>query len=386
MTVAGVAARTARVAVLLRDYLADELGRLERDGLLRRRGAGLPPTPELVDVCTNDYLGYARRSVSRETVARSGAGASRLIFGTDPLHLLLERELARWVGAEAALLFPTGYAANMGVLSALATDGDLVVSDSLNHASIIDGCRLSRARVEVTPHLDLAAIARALETPVPGRRWVVTESYFSMDADSPDLSTLAELCREHGAFLIVDEAHALGVFGPTGAGLARARGVQPDVLVGTLGKAVGVQGAFVAGSNELADLLWTRARSFVFTTAPSPALVDLTLNSVRAVIGDDEARRALARHVQTLEAHLSTRPELLQKGRHGPIFPIQLGTPTRAVRAAARLRDVGFLAQAIRPPTVPPGSSRLRVVLHADLSDVQVNQLGTALLDVCNES
>jgi 8-amino-7-oxononanoate synthase len=372
--------------VLLRDYLVDELAQLERAGLLRRRGAGLPPTPELVDVCTNDYLGYARRSVSRETVARAGAGASRLIFGTDPLHLLLERELARWVGTEAALLFPTGYAANMGVISTLAREGDLVVSDALNHASIIDGCRLSRARVEVTPHLDLAAVDRALDAPCAGRRWVVAESYFSMDGDSPDLPRLAELCRDHAAFLVLDEAHALGVFGPTGSGLARASGVQPDVLIGTLGKAVGVQGAFVAGSNQLADLLWTRARSFVFTTAPSPALVDLTLNSVRTIIADDAARARLANHVRALETRLAARPGLLRAGRHGPIFPIQLGDPTRAVQAAAALRDVGFLVQAIRPPTVPPGSSRLRVVVHADLSDAQVDKLGAALLDVCGES
>lgn len=372
--------------MLLRDYLADELHELERAGLLRRRGAGLPPTPELVDVCTNDYLGYARRLVSRETVARAGAGASRLIFGTDPLHLLLERELARWVSTEAALLFPTGYAANTGVISTLARDGDLVVSDALNHASIIDGCRLSRARIEITPHLDLAAVARALKIPVPGRRWVLTESYFSMDGDSPDLPRLAELCRAHDAFLVLDEAHALGVFGPAGSGLARASDVQPDVLIGTLGKAVGVQGAFVAGSNLLADVLWTRARSFVFTTAPSPALIDLTLNSVRAVIADDSARARLAGHVHALETRLSARPGLLREGRHGPIFPLHLGEPTHAVRAAAALRDVGFLAQAIRPPTVPGGSSRLRVVLHADLSEAQVDHLGTALLDVCGAS
>jgi 8-amino-7-oxononanoate synthase len=372
--------------VTLRDYLADELRKLEQSGLLRRRAAGLPPTPELIDVCTNDYLGYARRSVSRETSARVGAGASRLIFGTDSLHVTLERELARWVGTEAALLFPTGYAANTGALSSLAREGDLIVSDALNHASIIDGCRLSKARVEVTPHLDLDAIARALTTPTIGHRWVVTESYFSMDGDSPDLSKLSRLCRESGAFLVLDEAHAVGVFGPHGAGLARASDVQPDVLIGTLGKAVGIQGAFVAGSNELADLLWTRARSFVFTTAPSPALVELTLDALRSVIADDAARARLAGHFKSLEDRLAVRPGLLGLRRHGPIFPIQLGEPMKAVRAAAALRDVGFLAQAIRPPTVPAGSSRLRVVLHADLSAEQVERLAAALLDVCSES
>ena len=370
----------------LRDYLVSELRSLDEAGLLRRRSLGVPPTPELVDVCTNDYLGYARRVVSRETSARAGAGASRLIYGTDATHLALERELARWVGADAALLFPSGFAANMGVLSGLTREGDLIVSDQLNHASIIDGCRLSRARVAVVPHLDLTAIDRALATPVPGRRWLVSETYFSMDADSPDLPALKALCAKHDAFLILDEAHALGVFGPEGSGLARARGVIPDVLVGTLGKAVGVQGAFVAGSSELADLLWTRARSFVFTTAPSPVLVELTLEAVRGVVTDDRARAALAELARRLEDKLSTRPGLLPARRHGPIFPVLLGTPDQAVRAAAALRDHGFLAQAIRPPTVPAGSSRLRVALHADMPVATVDRLAGALLDVCAAS
>ncbi|HEX3597730.1 MAG TPA: 8-amino-7-oxononanoate synthase [Polyangiaceae bacterium] len=370
----------------LKEYLDGELRQLEVAGLLRRRAAGVPPTPELVDVCTNDYLGYARRVVSRETSVRAGAGASRLIFGTDPSHLALERELARWVGAEAALLFPTGFSANLGVISGLAHEGDLVISDALNHASIIDGCRLSKARIVVAPHLDLAATDRALATAVPGRRWVVTESYFSMDADSPDLVSLRRLCDERGAFLIVDEAHALGVFGPEGSGLARASGVTADVLVGTLGKAVGVQGAFVAGSSELADLLYTRARSFVFTTAPSPTLVELTSNAVRLVIADEASRAKLVRLSAFLERRLAPKAGITPARRHGPIFPIFAGTPGRAVAMAAALRDRGFLAQAIRPPTVPSGSSRLRIALHADMTEATVERLANALLDVCAAS
>jgi 8-amino-7-oxononanoate synthase len=371
--------------VELKQLLAAELSRLDAQGLLRRRAAGVPPTPELVDVCTNDYLGQARRVVSRETPARLGSGASRLIYGTSQAHLALERELARWVGAEAALLFPTGYAANLGVVSALAGEGDLVVSDALNHASIIDGCRLSRARIAVVPHLNLDAMAAALKTPVSGRRWVVTESYFSMDADSPNLGALRRLCDDNGAYLVLDEAHALGVCGPQGAGLAPAMGVAADVLIGTLGKAVGVQGAFVAGSAELCDFLWTRARSFVFTTAPSPALVELTLGAVRATIANDAGRAALNRHVELLEQSLRDLPQLCSPGRHGPIFPILLGTPERAVRAATALRDHGFLAQAIRPPTVPAGSSRLRVALHADLTPAEVARLATGIREVCAE-
>jgi 8-amino-7-oxononanoate synthase len=334
-----------------------------------------------LDVCTNDYLAYARRSVSRETSTRIGAGASRLLYGSHSAHLTLESELARWVHRDAALLFPTGYSANLAALSALPQRGDLVVSDALNHASIIDGCRLSRARIEVVPHRDLDAARRALAIPAR-RRWVVTESYFSMDADSPDLPALRALCDEHDAWLILDEAHALGVFGPSGSGLARAAGVAPDVLIGTLGKAVGVQGAFIAGSARLADFLWTRARSFVFTTAPSPVLAEMTLAAVRSVIADDDSRQRLSELVARLDRALEKIRDRMPSDRRGPIFPILFGTPDRAIAAAAALRDRGFLTQPIRPPTVPAGSSRLRVALHANLSTAEVDRLAAALIAV----
>jgi 8-amino-7-oxononanoate synthase len=370
--------------VSLDEHLRAELSRLDQAGILRRRAAGLPPAPELLDICTNDYLGYARRSVSRETVATLGAGASRLIYGSRSAHLALEAELAHWVGHETALLFPSGYSANLAAVSSLPQPGDLIVSDALNHASIIDGCRLSRAQIEVVPHRDLDAFRRALQLPAR-RRWVVSESYFSMDGDSPDLPALRALCDAHDAWLILDEAHALGVFGPSGAGLARQAGVVPDVLVGTLGKAVGAQGAFIAGSAELGDYLWTRARSFVFTTAPSPALCELTLAAVRRLIADDEARQRLKEHVTRLETALRDLSDRLPRDRHGPIFPVFFGEPDRAVAAAAALRDRGFLSQPIRPPTVPHGTSRVRVALHSVLTPDQVDQLAAALIAVCAE-
>ena len=238
------------------EELQRELEQLASEGLLRHRTPPSETSPDLLDACTNDYLGYARSGVSRETTAsRPGSGASRLIFGTQPEHSALEGELTSWVGAEDTLLFSSGYAANLGMLAALARPGDLIVSDRLNHASIVDGCRLSRATVQVVPHCDLNAADRALQAPTKGRRWLVTESYFSMDGDSPDLPGLRALCDARGAALVVDEAHALGVFGPEGSGLCRQGGVVPDVLVGGLGKAVGVQGAFVAGSAPLTELL-----------------------------------------------------------------------------------------------------------------------------------
>lgn len=371
----------------LRDFLELELRALAELGLRRERPArgGLPDG--LVDICSNDYLGYARRGVSRETRTRAGAGASRLVHGTQPQHLALEAELSDWMGTESALLFPTGYAANLGALSALLRPGDLVVSDRLNHASLIDGCRLARVEAVVVPHLDLDAIEHALKAPAGGRRWMVTESYFSMDADSPDLPALRALCDRHGASLFLDEAHALGVFGPQGAGLAARDGVVPDVLVGAFGKAAGVQGAFVAGSHALAEYLWNRARSFVFTTAPSPLLTEIQLERVRLLRKDDAARQHLGDLVQGLANRLRLLdPSLVAPGRHGPIFPILLGSPARALRAAAFLRTAGFLAQAIRPPTVPEGTSRLRVALHADLTEQDVARLAAALAEACAAS
>jgi 8-amino-7-oxononanoate synthase len=373
--------------VSLREFLSRELESLSRLGLRRDRPAFGGLAEGLVDVCSNDYLGYARLPVSRETRARPGSGASRLIHGTRPEHLALEAELSDWVGAESALLFPSGYTANLGALSALVQPGDLVVADRLNHASLIDGCRLARAETVVVPHLDLDAIQRALDAPTRGRKWVVTESYFSMDADSPDLPRLRALCDASGAALFLDEAHALGVFGPQGAGLAARAGVVPDVLVGAFGKAVGVQGAFVAGSGVLTDYLWNRARSFVFTTAPSPLLTEVQLERVRALRRDDAARARLCALSDDLGRRLEPLGSAhLAPGRHGPIFPVLLGTPSRALRAAAALREAGFLAQAIRPPTVPEGTSRLRLALHADLGEEEVARLASVLVAACAES
>jgi 8-amino-7-oxononanoate synthase len=367
------------------EYVESELAQLEGEGLLRSRSS-VPDTSGLLDVCTNDYLGYARRHVSRETTGRSGSGASRLIFGTQPEHAALETELASWVGAEDALLFSSGYAANLGALAALAGPGDLVVSDRLNHASIVDGCRLSRANVQVVPHCDLEATDQALKVSSARRRWVVTETYFSMDGDSPDLSRLRALCDARGAALVVDEAHALGIFGPEGGGLCRRAGVVPDVLVGGLGKSVGLQGGFVAGVSGLTRLLWNRARSFVFSTAPSPRLAAVALDHVRAIRSDDGARARLAELSVLLDTALAPLHSRLPVGRYGPIFPVLLGSPERAQAVAARLRDCGFLVQAIRPPTVPSGGSRLRVALHADLDAHEVHRLAAALLELCLSS
>lgn len=328
-----------------------------------------------VDASSNDYLGLAGRSVSRETGA-AGAGASRLVQGTRPEHAALEADLASWVGLPTALLFTSAYAANVGTMSALGGDDAVMISDELNHASIIDGCRLARAQVLVTPHLDLGAIDSALSaarsTPV---RWVVTESYFSMDGDGPNLAALRALCDRHRAFLVVDEAHALGVFGERGAGRCAELGVRPDVLIGGLGKAVGSQGGFVAGSAALRAFLWNRARTFVFSTAPSPSLCREAREQVTLARAAEPARQRLHAVVAAFRSALGELGVRVGEGSFGPIIPVWIGDGQRALEVSQRLRARGVLAQPIRPPSVPPGTARLRLTVTADLPLADVRGL-----------
>ena len=338
----------------------------------------------LLDASSNDYLGFAARSVSRETLASPGAGASRLVHGSAAQHLKLESELSSWVDAESALLFSSAYAANVGLLSALGVPGSLILSDSANHASIIDGARLSKADVRIVPHLSVSALRAALENQGAARAcWVVTESYFSMDGDGPDLPTLRALCDQYDACLIVDEAHALGVFGPRGSGRCAESGVKPDILVGALGKAVGTHGGFVAGSQRLRSFLWNKARSFVFSTAPSPRLAELSSTHVQLVREADTLRSALASNAVRLRAALLEAGLSLARGSFGPIVSVILGDNPRALTAAERLRSVGILAQAIRPPTVPIGSARLRLTVKATFSPTEIARLAHEVIAAC---
>lgn len=368
------------------DHLEAALAELDEAGRLR---APISLPPDALVLCSNDYLGYAERPL--ETSAPAGSGASRLISGDHPHHRAAEQALAGWVGAEDALLFTSGYAANVGLMSSLAARGDLVISDALNHASIIDGCRLSRAEVAVVPHRDVDAIASKLAGSVHRRRWVVTESYFSMDGQSPDLRSLREVCDAHGAGLIVDEAHALGVFGRGGRGLCAEAGVRADVLVGTLGKSLGLQGAFVAGPAVLRRWLWNRARSFVFSTGPSPVISAAVPDRVTTLI-EDEARRARLHDASdALRAGLRARGANVPTDNHGPVVPWILGGETEAVEMSRALLARGLFVQAIRPPTVPPGTARLRFTLNAALLDTASNETldsqpqGTSFIDAVLE-
>jgi len=349
-------------------HLETEIAALQREGLLR---VVSPREPDGLVFCSNDYLGYAAEDLT--FVGPGGAGASRLVSGEHVSHGVAEAALAGWLGCEAALLFSSGYAANVGALGALARPGDVIVSDALNHASIIDGCRLSGARVLVVPHLDVDAVERALASSGGSfRRWVVTESYFSMDGDWADLVRLRAVCDRWDAALYVDEAHAFGVFGPAGRGVAAELGVMADVLVGTLGKSFGLQGAFVAGSMMLRTWLWNRARSFVFSTGVSPVLAALVAERVARVAADDGSRRRLEAVSALIRAGLRDLigPALLPSV--GPIIPWFVGAPEEALRISRMLLERGIFVQAIRPPTVPAGTSRLRVTAHARLSEGDV--------------
>jgi len=369
-------------------FLDGALRHLDEGGLLRHRPA--PRIPGGVVFCSNDYLGlagepWAGRSRERRGFGPDGsvgtndppgtplgAGASRLISGEREEHTALERSLSDWLATEQSLVFSSGYAANVGLLSALVSPSDLVLSDALNHASLIDGARLSRAEVVVYPHLDVEAVCGALAR-APGRRaWVVTESYFSMDADSPDLAALRRACDEAGAGLIVDEAHALGVLGPEGRGVCAQAGVTPDALVGTLGKAFGASGAFVAGCADLVAWLWNRARSFVFSTGMSPVVAEGARHRIEACRRDPGLReRALARAAELREG---MRGLGIEPRGYGVIVPWVLGDARAALRVADALREQGIFVQAIRPPTVPEGTSRLRLTATARHSSADIER------------
>lgn len=368
-------------------HLHERLAQLNHQGLLRSTPE--PRSPAALSFCSNDYLGLA--SDPPPAQAPSGSGASRLIAGERHEHGALERELAGWLRTEASLLFTSGYAANLGALAALAGPGDLIVSDALNHASLIDGARLSRARVAVVPHVDLGAIEGALRQRTERTAIVAVESYYSMDADGPDLPALRALCDEHGAVLYVDEAHALGVFGPDGRGLAAETSVMPDVLVGTLGKSLGAQGAFVAGRKHLRDWLWNRARSFVFSTGLAPSSAAAGLRGLQEARRDPERRGRVLRHAVTLRAGLAKvaheeRPDggIAVVG-FGHVVPVILGAPRTALRVADALQRRGIHALAVRPPTVPAGTSRLRLTVSAAHSAEDIERVVVAFREALIE-
>ncbi|MFN2427995.1 MAG: 8-amino-7-oxononanoate synthase [Candidatus Binatia bacterium] len=378
--------------------LAAELDAIDIRGLRRRLRVVGGPQDAVVDVdgrevvllCSNNYLGLASHPEIVEAAARAtrdfGAGAvsSRLISGHMTAHAALEDRIAAWKGVEAALLFSTGYHANVGVISSVVGAGDVVVSDELNHASIIDGCRLSRARVAVYRHNDVEHLREVLAGCTDARRvLVVTESVFSMDGDLAPLAAIADAAAAHGAWLMVDEAHAAGVFGPGGAGLVAALGLtsRVDIHMGTLGKALGSFGAYVAGSRVLVDHLVNRARPFIFTTGLPPSAAAAAEAALDVIAREPERAAGLLARARALGESLRTAglqvPNVVSQ-----ILPVMVGDARRAVAAAERLIDRGYYVAAIRPPTVPAGTSRLRLSLMATHREAHIVGVARELVGI----
>jgi 8-amino-7-oxononanoate synthase len=341
--------------------------------------------------CSNNYLGLADHpaiaAAASAAISELGFGAcgSRHITGTMRLHKDLEERIAQFVDQPRALFFPTGYAANQGAIQALSVPGSLVLSDSLNHASIIDGCRLGRATVKVYRHADVEHVRELLEASRDRYelRIVVTESVYSMDGDLAPLRALRALCDEHEAALFVDDAHAFGAMGDKGRGACAMLGVKPDVITGTFGKAFGCSGAFVAASNAIVDWIENRARSHVFTTAPSPALPAAALAAFDLIERADDRRAQLHEHAQTLRSELAQQGYEVLGNTH--IVPLLLGAADRSTRFSELLLERGVFVHGIRPPTVAPGTSRLRVTPQATHTREQIDATLRAFADLRGE-
>ena len=340
-----------------------------------------------IDFCSNDYLGLSTHPRVIEALAQAarvhgaGARASHLITGHQSEHEALERELANWTGRERAILFSTGYMANLGLAAALAGREDTIYGDQLNHASLIDGGRLSRAEIHVYPHADATALDAALESQNSGRALVLTDGVFSMDGDLAPLPELAAVCTGRGAFLAVDDAHGLGVIGATGRGTLEHFGLgahDVPALVGTLGKAFGSFGAFVAGSADLIETLVQRARTYIYTTA-LPASVAAATRAALAVAGEESWRRERVLALTGRFRERATAAGLPLGASATPIQPVLLGGADTAVRASEALLEHGFYVAAIRPPTVPAGTSRLRVTLSTAHREADVDSLVDAM-------
>lgn len=383
----------------MRDWAA-RLQQRRDQGLWRERGllsSSQGPRVEYngeacLNFCSNDYLGLANHPAVIESLREAslrmgaGAGASHLVCGHHQAHHELELALCRFTGRQAALLFSTGYMANLGVISALASRGDLVLQDRLNHASLLDGVALSRARLQRYAHADAGALEDMLSRSVAAgpssmQRFVVTDGVFSMDGDLAPLDRLVEVAYRHDALTIVDDAHGFGVIGRGGRGAADHFGLDSEalpLLIGTLGKAFGTAGAFVAGPQLLIDYLVQFARTYIYTTAMPPAVAAATLTSLELCETEQWRRQHLNRLIAQFRERVQELGYTLMPSMT-PIQPILVGDSQRAIRLSEALRERKILVAAIRPPTVPKGASRLRVTLTAAHSEEDLDRLLEAL-------
>lgn len=380
-------------------WMSEELAALESAGLRRGRREVRPLPGGLCEIAgrrlwnfaSNDYLGLASDprvvAAAQAALAEAGVGAraSALVAGRTAWHARLEQTLARFEGQEAAILFPTGYAANVGTIAALVDENDVVFCDRLNHASLIDGCRLSGAKLRVFRHSELEALERELhKTGESRRRLIVTDAVFSMDGDIAPLRELCDLAERFGADLLVDEAHGTGVFGAQGRGICEQLSVEDRVAVrvGTLSKAIGTLGGLVTGSQSLVDWLWNKARPQVFSTALPPAICAAATVAIEIVRSEPERRKQLWQNCDFLRRELARSKIEVPSNSVGPIIPILLDDPDAAVAAQQKLEERGCLVAAIRPPTVPQGTSRLRISPSAAHDESALKTLVAALQEV----
>ena len=374
------------------------LAELDREGLRRaRRVLDSPQGPvvreggrELVNFASNDYLGLANHprivAAAREALDRFGfgAGASPIVVGHSRAHEEAEAAFARFTGLPRALLFPSGYAANLGILAALADRSAAVFGDRLNHACLVDGALLSRAQFHRYPHGDLAALDALLAQSKAGVRVIATDTVFSMDGDVAPLAELLALAERHDAWLVLDDAHGIGVLGGGRGSLAEFALASPRIVyMATLGKALGGYGAFVAGDAEVIEWLMQRARTYVFSTALPPAAAAVATAALALIDADPSIVRAL--HARIGEFRRACEAQGVAAPSATAIQPVIVGESARAVALSARLREAGLLVPAIRPPTVPQGTARLRISLSAAHTRVQVETLVSALAQALDD-
>ncbi|MBD3672160.1 MAG: 8-amino-7-oxononanoate synthase [Planctomycetaceae bacterium] len=380
------------------DWIPDELNRLREESLFRETRLVTPlgngrceiDNRELIDFGSNDYLDLATSESLKSAAATAiqaygvGARASALVSGRHPEYERLCRALAVFEGAEEALLFPTGYMANVGTINALIGPNDTVFCDRLNHASLVDGCRLSRARFRIYPHADMSVLERELSKTESGRKLIVTDGLFSMDGDLAPLPEIWSLAEHHNAMLLVDEAHATGIFGEHGRGSVEHFGLEkkPVVRVGTLSKANGCLGGFVTGTQALIDYLRNKAGTQIYATGLPAGICAAASAAIQHIEKHPEQRTRL-RGLSDLLRSLFRRNEILfAAGSCGPIVPVILHDPGRAVTVSGELHDAGFFVPSIRPPTVPAGTSRLRITISSAHTEEDIRSLVSKLRDV----
>ncbi|HEY0426828.1 MAG TPA: 8-amino-7-oxononanoate synthase [Pyrinomonadaceae bacterium] len=366
----------------LHERILERLSEIEAKNLKRAL-----VSPRGIDLSSNDYLGLAKdarlKNAMIEGVLREGVGStgSRLLRGERDCFREVERQFAAWKNSERALYFNSGYQANIGVLQTFPENGDVVFSDEFNHASLIDGIRLSKCRKIIFRHLDFENLSELLrKTECEGQKFLVTESLFSMDGDIAPLEKYAEICLETNTNLIVDEAHAVGVYGEKGSGLIEEFGIESDVFlsINTAGKALGVAGAFVAGSDSAIEYLIQKARAFIFSTAPVPAIANALIAAIEIAAHHTERRDNLLRLSKFLREKLNENGIEVSPD-NSQIIPIIIGESEKAVRIAGNLQAKNFDVRAIRPPTVPENTSRLRVSLNANLTEKILEDFVAAL-------